>query len=127
MWCVSTESPANSWFSNEQYNTFSYERLPVTGSRFIFSLHSSYISTYYAIFGPTQGIDDATTDDIRVYSQNGVIIVNGTNGETVRVFDILGRMVSTTEGDDIAIPVPVSGVYLIQVGEHPARKVTIVK
>lgn len=65
------------------------------------------------------GIDKVPADAVRVYSRGGDIVVEGADGETVRIFDITGRSVRNE-----ALP---TGVYIVKVGERPARKVVVMK
>ena len=66
-----------------------------------------------------EAVVEAENDDIRVYARDGRIVVDGADGEPVSVFDITGRAISTT-----LRPLP-SGVYLVKVGERPAKKVVV--
>ncbi len=49
--------------------------------------------------------------------------------QDLRIFDNLGRCISTTRSmDDTRIfNMPARGVYTVQVGNDPARKVVVVK
>ncbi len=61
----------------------------------------------------------------RVYAVEGKIVVEGAEGETVRVYDVTGRMVQTfTHSSDQTLP---AGVYMVKVGQHPARKVVVLR
>ena len=57
-------------------------------------------------------------DGIHIYSIDGHILVNGTTDE-VRVFDMVGRNVRNE-----ALP---AGVYMVKIGNHPARKVVVIR
>lgn len=49
----------------------------------------------------------------------------GAEGETVRVYDVTGRMVQTfTYSSNQPVP---AGVYMVKVGQHPARKVVVLR
>ncbi len=54
-----------------------------------------------------------------VYAQNGRIIVEGADGETVHIFDITGRSVRNEALH--------TGVYIVKVDDHPARKIVVVE
>lgn len=64
------------------------------------------------------GIGDVNANDINVYSFGGRIVVVGTTDE-VRVFDMTGRSVRNE-----ALP---AGVYMVKIGERPARKVVVMR
>lgn len=65
------------------------------------------------------GIGDICTTDIMVYSQEGRIVVKGAGNEKIMVFDIAGRPV-----ENRALR---TGIYLVQVGDRPARKVAVIR
>ena len=58
-------------------------------------------------------------ENINIYTLGDRIIVEGAEGETVRIFDITGR--SVRNGGLSA------GVYLVKIGDRPARKVVVMK
>lgn len=64
------------------------------------------------------GISNISTDGISVYSDGARIVVNGTTDE-VWVFDMFGRSVRNE-----ALP---AGVYMIKIGNYPARKVVVIR
>ena len=79
------------------------------------------------------GILDVDMTNIKVLSKDGKIIVHNTLGKSVQVFDMEGRTIfvanntySSNDGQ-VSISVPKSGVYLVKVGEYPARKVVVIK
>ncbi len=79
------------------------------------------------------GILDVDMTNIKVFSKDGKIIVHNTLGKSVQVFDMEGRAIyianntySSNDGQ-VSISVPKSGVYLVKVGEYPARKVVVIK
>ena len=65
------------------------------------------------------GIDDISTDNIKVYALDGRIIVEGADGEMVQGFDMMGRTIHNE-----ALP---TGIYMVKVGDRPARKVTVIR
>ena len=76
--------------------------------------------TYTAYFeATTQSINDVMEEDIKIFVQNGQIVVDGVDDKDVRVFDMYGRLV------DNRMLSP--GVYLVKIGDHPARKVVVIR
>ena len=65
------------------------------------------------------GIGDPNADAVNIYTLGDRIIVEGAEGETVRIFDITGRSVRNGGLSD--------GVYLVKIGDRPARKVVVMK
>lgn len=64
-----------------------------------------------------ESIGDVSADVIKIYSLEGRIVVVGAEGETVQVFDAMGRSLRNE-----ALP---SGVYLVKVGRRPAHKTVV--
>ncbi len=82
---------------------------------------------YFVSDGGTEGIEEVggQRSEGRVYAVEGKIVVDGAEGETVRVYDVTGRMVQTfIHSSHQALP---AGVYMVKVGQHPARKVVVLR
>lgn len=75
--------------------------------------------------GPTQGIEEADSR-CEIFAGNGDLVLHGAEGKLLRICDIQGRtIVSGKAVDGKAYTMPSAGVYLIQVGNHPAQKVVV--
>lgn len=81
----------------------------------------------------TQSIGDILSSDIKIYSFNGHIVVKGADGETVHIFDMMGREIRTLSAEPTAhhkqssnqaLP---TGVYMVKVGDRHARKVAVIR
>lgn len=87
--------------------------------------------TYTAYFeSMTQGISNIDAYEIAIYATEGRIVVRGVEGMEMRVFDVMGRQLSPTLGEEqscIQVLVPASGVYLVKIDDLPARKVVVVR
>ncbi len=82
---------------------------------------------YFVSDGGTEGIGEVGSQqsEVNVYAVEGKIVVEGAEGESVRVYDVTGRMVQTfTHSSHQALP---AGVYMVKVGQHPARKVVVLR
>ncbi len=69
---------------------------------------------------------DETGADYRIYNLNGNIAVSGVEaGTAVYVFDAVGHMLyhGTAETEDILIPAPSAGVYMLHIGGKTAKMV----
>ncbi len=77
----------------------------------------------------TVGINNVDVLDAKVYVSNHQIVVDGADGNAVTLFDLNGRMLATRQDyyDKLCFDVPASGGYLIRIGNHPARKVVVIK
>ncbi len=98
--------------------------------------------TYTAFFeSTTQGVTTVDASEISIYSTEGQIVVRGAEGMEIRVFDAMGRMLVQTPSPLWGTPpnlggelgwrstfeVPASGVYLVKIGDAPARKVVVIR
>lgn len=77
------------------------------------------VDTFGARPAAAQGTSLAAAADVsvRIYAQNGRIIVDGADGEVVRIYDITGRSVLNNCLH--------AGVYLVIVGDRTTKKVVV--
>ena len=77
----------------------------------------------------TTGINDvAHWDGIELTVLGTILSMQGTQGETVNITDVMGRPVYNGHSTgELRIELPSSGVYFVRVGERPARKVMAVR
>ena len=73
----------------------------------------------------TQSIDFIESHDYEVYADNGEIIVNTDQTEDIFIYDIIGNKVDA--GRKSHFIVPTSGVYMVKIANHPARKVVVIR
>ena len=78
----------------------------------------------------TVDVDEVEADGVRLTGRNGHILVQGAEGKEVRVYDMLGHEVSgkrKVESGKCVLAVPSAGVYMVRVGDLPARRVVVVR
>ena len=82
------------------------------------------------------GIDDIQTVEARIYQREGQIVVEldeGSEPLDVRVYDAVGRLLATRNsegvhgGTPLRFDIPTAGVYLVRIGDRPARKVVVMR
>ena len=97
-----------------------------THSTFVFQVNHDMTLT--ALFAPNNGIDDVDMTDVSVYSSDSRIFVRGAEGYDVYVYDVNGRMMDRrlNAPDLIEFHLSSSGVYLVKVGNAPARRVVLI-
>ena len=61
------------------------------------------------------------------YQRNGQIVVDGAEGYTVYLYDVVGRLLATKRetAQEVLLDVPASGAYLVKIGDAPARRVVV--
>ena len=76
-----------------------------------------------------EGVDDVETLNAKVYLSQGQIVVEGADGNMVTLYDISGRVLATRRGEyaPLRFDVPASGTYMLKIGNHPARKVVVIR
>ena len=72
-------------------------------------------------------VDDNSSVIVRMV--DGMIVVDGAEGNTVWLYDVNGRVLATKQDEYLPIhfDVPASCAYLIKIGNHPARKVVVIR
>ena len=88
-----------------------------------------------AYFSSSNGIvnSDESGQIPNVYAEGGKIVLTGAEGEEVCLYDMTGRLLATRQGvgvhgcTPLRFDVPTVGVYLVRVGNHPARRIVIVR
>jgi hypothetical protein len=85
--------------------------------------------TLTAIFAPNNGIDDVDMSNVSVSSSDGRIFVRGAEGHDVYLYDVNGRMMncSLNAPDLIEFQPSSSGVYLVKVGNAPAKRIVLIR
>ena len=75
------------------------------------------------------GVDEVDVINAKIYTSHGQIVVNGAESNTVWLYDVNGRILATKQDEytPLHFDVPASGAYLIKIGNHPARKVVVVR
>ena len=78
---------------------------------------------------PATGIDESDMDNVTIYSNERTIYVRGAEGKDVNVYDVNGRTISSTvnAGETVEFRMSATGVYLVKVGNAPAKRVLVVR
>ncbi|MBR6844009.1 MAG: leucine-rich repeat domain-containing protein, partial [Bacteroidales bacterium] len=106
---------------------------------------------YFEVKQNPNAIDDVMADNFMVYQCDEQIVVECDPTDDVMVYDAVGRLLTHVTGTyssttakrqshsfglgeeqnsttrQYRVPVPASGVYLVKVGDHPARRIVVVR
>lgn len=76
-----------------------------------------------------EGIDEVEGLNIKIYQRNGRLVVEGAEQSAVSLFDAIGRTLAVKHEENgyIVFDVPNTGVYLVKIGVHPARRILVIK
>lgn len=86
------------------------------------------ITAYFVSEGGSEEIENSEfgVRNCKVLVVEGKIVVEGAEGETVRVYDMTGREIYRATHADETSALP-GGVYLVKVGDHPAQRVVVIR
>ena len=75
------------------------------------------------------GVDEVDVVNAKIYTNNGQIVVDGAESNTVWLYDVNGRVLATKQDaySSLRFDVPASGAYMVRIGNHPARKVVVIR
>lgn len=96
--------------------------------RYIVVLQDTHLVAYFASDnGEDEGIEEATEERVKLYQRNGQIVVEGAEGYPVYLYDVVGRLLATRRetAQEVLLDVPVSGAYLVKIGDAPARRIVV--
>ena len=79
------------------------------------------------IFLGEEGIEDISLLNAKIYQRKGQIVVEGAEGNTVYLYDVVGRVLATRREtmQEVLLDVPASGAYLVKIGDAPARRIVV--
>ena len=106
-------------------NNYIYDTIYL--NRYIFD--TIYIHDTVFVPSGQEGIGGVDAINAKIFQRDGQIIVDGAEGNQVWLYDINGRVLATRQDDysSIHFDVPASGTYMIKIGNHPARKVVVIR
>ncbi|MCR4816204.1 MAG: leucine-rich repeat protein [Bacteroidales bacterium] len=86
---------------------------------------------YMAYFVNPNGIDEIS-GGVKVYTQNGDVVIEGADGRSITVFDMLGRQLFNSKITNSNYIIhntkfPASGLYLVKVDGVPLTKIAVVR
>ena len=97
-------------------------------ARYVFTIHAN--TSLKAVFERnTDGIDDVDMSNVTIYSAESKIIVRGAENHSIYVFDVNGRAVASeaNAAETCEFRMGSTGVYLVKVGNAPAKRVLVVR
>ena len=84
-------------------------------------------TTLTAAFVRNEGINNVDATSVTIFTRENGVVVRGAAQAEVYVFDVVGRMVGhvSAANDEEFIRLPQTGVFLVKVGNLPARRVVV--
>lgn len=96
--------------------------------RYIVVLQDTHLVAYFASDnGEDEGIEETEEEGVKLYQRNGQIVVEGAEGNPVFLYDVVGRLLAARREtmQEVLLDVPSSGVYLVKIGNAPARRIVV--
>ncbi|MCR5424326.1 MAG: leucine-rich repeat domain-containing protein [Bacteroidales bacterium] len=102
-----------------------YDTTSIT--HYIYTYDTVYI--YDTIYMNSNGIDGTAPANMKVYTTRAEIVVEGTEGMPVQLYNISGRLLERRdEGEDrVKFLAPASGTYVLRIGDRTVRKVVVIR
>ena len=112
-------------FDTSIYNTYHFDTLIVNNQYY----DTVFVHVHDTVYITVEGIGGVEAINAKVYSSQGQIVVEGAEGNSVTMYDVTGRMLATRQDNymPLCFDAPVSGTYLIKIGNYPARRVVVVR
>ena len=109
-----------------QYKFVSWSTGEILPTIYITAEHDS---TVYAYFEQILDIEDADATEVTIYSADSKIYVRGAQHMNVYVYDVTGRILRemTNATENVEFQMETTGVYLVKVGDAPAKRVVVVR
>ena len=86
----------------------------------------SYWSYFNNIEEDCTGVPTAEAPQVAIRTIEGGITVEGCTGDRIRIFDTGGRLIAETNCQGTCtLRLPAAGIYMVQIADHPARKVVV--
>lgn len=103
-----------------------YDTVPIFDTIIIYD--TIIVTIYDTVQVSIEDVDVQPTEWI-MSTEDEYILVRGAEGETIRIFDALGRLlhIQQTASAAVRFRVPSAGVYLVKVGNAPARKLVVMQ
>ena len=85
--------------------------------------------TITAVFEQNDGIENVDMSDVTIYSTDSKIVVRGAENQSIYVFDVNGRVITSeaNAAETCEFRMSNTGVYLVKVGNAPAKRVLVVR
>ena len=115
--------------ANEGYHFVSWSNGETTPTiSFAITCDTSFVAYFEANDTP-QAIDETDMNNVTIYSADSRIIILGAEGMDVNVYDINGRTINRqmNAGETVEFRMATTGVYLVKVGNAPAKRVLVVR
>ena len=70
------------------------------------------------------GIPETTIFPFEVYTHSNTLTIKQAEGQTVSVFDVVGRCIfQTIANDEVTYTLPTAGLYVVKIGERFTKKI----
>ena len=77
----------------------------------------------FFVHGPVTNIENMDTNSILIYPNptRDVLMIEGVDSQTLRVYDLQGRLIKTENSTQVDVSNLAEGIYLLQIGTQVVR------
>ncbi len=106
------------WSNGATYNPYTFA-----------VIHDTLLTAIFHADGENNGIIDINARNIQIFTDKNKIIFDGEIIDEIRVYNMMGQCVTSLSNTNKvnSITVPTAGVYFVKIGNHPARKVVVIR
>ena len=122
--CANSSTATIAAIANPGYHFTAWSDGNTDNPRYIVVTQDTIITAH---FEEIVGIDTPLLHPAHYSQEGNRIVVNGAEGQSVRVFDIMGKLISSQPNvpEPFSIYLPAAGVYLIQIGSSTPQKIVV--
>lgn len=120
------DAPDANWFSDDNGATWGHLNDYTPPLSFNNPDLAWYIRCITGSLGPV-GIEDPVGSRLSVETSGLLLTVHNPDGETVSLYDIMGRRQAVSSQPTLSVHLPAHGIYLIKANGRPAKKIVAVR
>lgn len=122
--CANGSTATITAYANPGYHFTAWSDGNTDNPRYIVVTQDTIITAH---FEEIVGIDTPLLHPAHYSQEGNRIVVNGAEGQSVRVFDIMGKLISSQPNvpEPFSVYLPAAGVYLIQIGSSTPQKIVV--
>ena len=115
----------NYHFDTAIYNNYQFDTTIINNHYY----DTVFVHLHDTIYITEESVGGVEGVNAKIYVNRGQIVVEGAEGHPVTLYDVTGRLLATKQDNftPLRFDAPASGTYLIKIGNHPARRVVVVR
>lgn len=121
------DAPDGNWFSNDSGATWGHLTDYEKPSSYCDDDVMWFIRCITKTAGAAVGIGEIENSELRIVNNGLNVRIENPDGERVQIYDITGRQLATSRLSPFTFHLPSPGVYMVKIGNLPARKIVAIR